>query len=31
VNSLYKKELIDREGPRDGVKDVTFVTMEWVA
>ena len=31
VNSLYKKELIDRDGPWNGVRDVTFATMEWVA
>jgi putative transposase len=31
VNSLYKKELIDRDGPWDGVRDVTFATMEWVS
>jgi putative transposase len=31
VNSLYKKELIDRDGPWAGVRDVTFATMEWVA
>ena len=31
VNSLYKKELIDLDGPWDGVRDVTFATMEWVA
>ena len=31
VNSLYKKELIDRDGPWDGVRDVTFATVEWVA
>jgi putative transposase len=31
VNSLYKKELIDRDGPWGGVRDVTFATMEWVA
>jgi putative transposase len=31
VNSLYKKELIDRDGPWGGAKDVTFATMEWVA
>jgi putative transposase len=31
VNSLYKKELIDRDGPWYGVRDVTFATMEWVA
>ena len=31
VNSLYKRELIDREGPWDGVGDVTLATMEWVA
>jgi len=31
VNSLYKKELIDRGGPWGGVRDVAFATMEWVA
>ena len=31
VNSLYKKELIDREGPWDGVDDVMLATLEWVA
>ncbi len=31
VNSLYKKELIDLDGPWEGVRDVTFATMEWVA
>jgi putative transposase len=31
VNSLYKKELIELDGPWDGVRDVTFATMEWVA
>jgi putative transposase len=31
VNSLYKKELIDRDGPWAGVRDVTFATMDWVA
>jgi putative transposase len=31
VNSLYKKELIDRDGPWEGVRDVAFATMEWVA
>ena len=31
VNSLYKKELIDLDGPWNGVRDVTFATMEWVA
>ena len=31
LNSLYKKELIDREGPWDSVTDVTMATMEWVA
>ena len=31
MNSLYKKELIDRDGPWRGVRDVTFATMEWVA
>ena len=31
VNSLYKKELIELDGPWNGVKDVAFATMEWVA
>jgi putative transposase len=31
VNSLYKKELIERDGPWAGVRDVTFATMDWVA
>jgi putative transposase len=31
VNSLYKKELIDREGPWEGVEDVTLATLEWVS
>ena len=31
VNSLYKKELIDREGPWHNVRDVTLATMEWVS
>jgi putative transposase len=31
VNSLYKKELIERDGPWPGVRDVAFATMEWVA
>jgi putative transposase len=31
VNSLYKKELIDRDGPWNGARDVTFATMDWVA
>jgi hypothetical protein len=31
VNSLYKKELIDRDGPWDNARDVAFATMEWVA
>jgi putative transposase len=29
VNSLYKRELIDRDGPWDDVGDVTLATMEW--
>jgi putative transposase len=31
VNSLYKRELIDREGPWNGAGDVTLATLEWVA
>ena len=31
VNSLYKRELIDRDGPWSGAGDVTVATMEWVA
>ena len=30
LNSLYKKELIDREGPWRGVEDVMLATLEWV-
>ncbi|MGH3501671.1 MAG: IS3 family transposase [Nocardioidaceae bacterium] len=31
VNSLYKKELIDREGPWKGVDDVRLATADWVS
>jgi putative transposase len=31
LNSLYKKELIDREGPWRGVDDVMLATLEWVS
>jgi putative transposase len=31
VNSLYKKELISREGPWQGAGDVTVATAEWVS
>ena len=31
VNSLYKRELIDRDGSWHGVDDVTLATLEWVA
>jgi transposase InsO family protein len=31
VNSLYKKELINREGPWAGVDDVMLATLDWVA
>jgi putative transposase len=31
LNSLYKKELIDSEGPWNGVTDVTLATLEWVS
>lgn len=31
VNSLYKKELIDSEGPWNGVSGVTLATLEWVS
>jgi len=31
LNSLYKKELIDPEGPWKGVSDVTLATLEWVS
>jgi len=31
VNSLYKKELISREGPWQGAADVTVATAEWVS
>jgi len=30
LNSLYKKELIDREGPWRGTDDVMLATLEWV-
>ena len=30
LNSLYKKELIDREGPWRGAGDVMLATLEWV-
>jgi putative transposase len=30
LNSLYKKQLIDREGPWHGVEDVMLATLEWV-
>jgi putative transposase len=30
LNSLYKKELIDREGPWRGTEDVMLATLEWV-
>jgi transposase InsO family protein len=30
ANSLYKKELIELDGPWGGVRDATFATMEWV-
>jgi putative transposase len=30
VNSLYKRELINREGPWQGAGDVTVATAEWV-
>jgi putative transposase len=31
VNSLYKKELINREGPWHDAGDVTVATAEWVS
>ena len=31
LNSLYKKELIEREGPWAGTADVKPATLEWVA
>ena len=31
LNSLYKKELIEREGPWRGTDDVMLATMEWVS
>jgi putative transposase len=31
VNSLYKKELINREGPWQDAGDVTVATAEWVS
>ena len=31
VNSLYKKELINFEGPWQGAGDVTVATAEWVS
>jgi putative transposase len=31
LNSLYKKELIERRGPWSGTADVTLATLEWVA
>ncbi len=31
VNSLYKKELINREGPWQDTGDVTVATAEWVS
>jgi transposase InsO family protein len=31
VNSLYKKELINLEGPWQGAGDVTVATAEWVS
>ena len=31
LNSLYKREVIDRDGPWGGVPDVTMATMDWVA
>lgn len=31
LNSLYKKELIEMEGPWRGVQDVTLATLEWIA
>ena len=31
LNSLYKKELIEREGPWRGVDDVMLASLEWVS
>jgi putative transposase len=31
LNSLYKKELIEREGPWSGTADVMLATLDWVA
>lgn len=31
LNSLYKKELIEREGPWVGTADVMLATLDWVA
>jgi putative transposase len=31
LNSLYEKELIERDGPWSGVPDVMLATLEWVA
>jgi putative transposase len=31
VNSLYKKELINKDGPWQGTADVTVATAEWVS
>ena len=31
LNSLYRKELIEREGPWAGTADVMLATLEWVA
>lgn len=31
LNSLYKKELIEREGPWMGTADVMLATLDWVA
>src|SRR5699024_2717263 len=31
VNSLYKKELINRDGPWNGAGQVTLATLEWVS
>ena len=31
LNSLYKKELIEREGPWPGTADVMLATLDWVA
>jgi putative transposase len=31
LNSLYKKELVEREGPWSGTADVMLATLQWVA